>query len=399
MTKHTTGAKIPIGIIFSTSGPYQAVGTEMLGGTLLAIEEINQSTDFDFTFAPVVCNPGGEVNLYAEQCRDLVKGGGISHVIGCYTSSSRKEIIPVIEKYDALLWYPSHYEGFESCNNVIYLGASPNQHIVPLAEYMLRNHGTRVYCCGSNYIWPWENNRVMRAIMTAAGGAILAERYLPIGSTDVSAIIEDIRHKQPDFIFNTLIGESSYAFFRAFHEAGQHDPRLNPISMPVTSCSLSEPELLQIGDPAACGHIASSVYFQSIGSRQNSTFVERYRCRFGANKVTSADAEASYNAALILAQAIKLAQSTDIDQVRKALPSCAVDAPQGAVRLDIEDNHCFLTPRIGRSTTGGRFDILYTAPAPVKPDPYLASLDLTSMGELSGEAHSARFQRLTLVRQ
>ena len=286
---------------------------------------------------------------------------------------------------------------------MIYLGASPNQHIVPLVEYVLKNHGARAYCCGSNYIWPWENNRVMRAMMSAAGGSVLSEKYLPVGSTDVSAIIAEIRDLRPDFIFNTLIGESSYAFFRAFAELGRKDWRFSPQKMPITSCSLSEPELVQIGDPAASGHLASSVYFQSIETSENISFIRRYRHRFGINKVTSADAEASYNSALLLAQAIRLAGTIDVGGVREALSSCRLPAPQGDIRVDMENNHCFLTPRLGKSAPGGQFEILSTAPAPVKPDPYLASLDLSATGPLrklrsdAGPDSSPRPAQLKLV--
>ena len=114
------------------------------------------------------------------------------HVVGCYTSSSRKEVLPYFEKYDGLLWYPSHYEGFESSEHVIYTGAAPNQHIVPLAESLLKNCGTRAYCIGSNYIWAWKNNKIMREAVFSAGGVVLAERYFPVGELDFDAVIEQI---------------------------------------------------------------------------------------------------------------------------------------------------------------------------------------------------------------
>ena len=266
---------IEIGVLFSTSGPYSAVGAEMLAGALMGIEEVNRSGEFDFELAATINDPGGDAVNYATAGREILSPGTVKHVIGCYTSWSRKEIIPVIEKYDALLWYPSHYEGFESCANTIYIGASPNQHIVPLARYMIQNHGANAYCCGSNYIWPWENNRVMRAMLNAAGGGVLTEKYLPIGSTDVDGFIDDIRRMKPDFIFNTLIGESSYEFFRKYYEVGLSDPTFRPETTPIVSCSLSEPELLQIGGLAAVGHIASSVYFETIDSQVNRSFIQR----------------------------------------------------------------------------------------------------------------------------
>ena len=348
----------------------------MLHGALLAIEEVNQSSAFDFTFAPKVANPAGDLNQYRILCEDMLRTQGVRHVVGCYTSSSRKEVIPVFEKLDALLWYPSHYEGFESCNNVIYTGAAPNQHIVPLIDYMLRNHGNRVYCIGSNYIWAWENNRIMREIVLGCMGNVAAEKYLPVGSTDMAHVVDEIAETQPNFIFSTLIGESSYAFLRAYNEAGRRNALFCPATMPVTSCNLSEPELLAIGGQAAVGHIASSVYFQSMSRVENRDFVARFKARFGADKVTSADAEASYVAVILLARAICAAQSTEIEMVKQAVYGCEFEAPQGLVRLDRDNNHSYLKPSLGRSNADGDFDIFWTADASVKPDPYLVRLDV-----------------------
>lgn len=367
--------KVPVGLVFSSTGSYRTVGEELLNGALLAIEETNNNPSVDFEFIPKVENPGGDLNEYRLRCENLLRNEAVQHVIGCYTSSSRKEVIPVFEKMDGLLWYPSHYEGFESCNNVIYTGAAPNQHIVPLIDYLLREYGDRVYCVGSNYIWAWENNRIMREIVVTCNGSIVAEKYLPVGSTDIQHLIDEISTTKPNFIFNTLIGESSYAFLRAYYEAGKNDPVFDSAYMPITSCTLSEPELLSVGGQAASGHIASSVYFQSKNRPQNRAFVSRFKARFGANKVTSADAEASYIAVVLLAQAIQKAQSTKIEEITRAVYTCEIEAPQGPVRIDPENNHSYLTPSLGRSTTDGQFEVIWTADEPVKPDPYLVCFD------------------------
>jgi len=382
----TSGRTVPVGVVFSSTGSYGTVGEEMLHGALLAIEEVNHSPAFDFTFAPKVANPAGDLDRYRLLCEELLRAQGVRHVVGCYTSSSRKEVIPVFEKLDALLWYPSHYEGFESCNNVIYTGAAPNQHIVPLIDYMLRNHGNRVYCIGSNYIWAWENNRIMREIVLGCQGSVAAEKYLPVGSTDFAQVIDEIAETRPSFIFSTLIGESSYAFLRAYHEAGRRNPQFDPAAMPVTSCNLSEPELLAVGGQAALGHIASSVYFQSMERAENRAFVARFKARFGADKVTSTDAEASYIAVILLARAIQAAQSTEIEPVKQAVYDCEFEAPQGAIRLDPDNNHSYLTPSLGRSGAGGNFEIFWTADQPVKPDPYLVRFDLRRFSDaLNGD--------------
>jgi ABC-type branched-subunit amino acid transport system substrate-binding protein len=346
----------------------------MLNGALLAIEEIESSGDFDFAFAPFIRDPGGDPTSYRAQCEDILRSRNVGHVVGCYTSSSRKEVIPAFEKFDALLWYPSHYEGFESAGNVVYTGASPNQHIVPLLRYMLKERGNRVYCVGSNYIWAWENNRILREIVQVSGGEVVVEKYLPVGATDIERFIDEIRATRPDFVFNTLIGESSYAFYRTY--AAAEDAIIGPRRIPITSCSLSEPELLSIGAQGAAGHMASSVYFQCIDRAANRSFVERYRRRFGADKVTSADAEASYVAVILLANAIREAGSTDVTAVKKALHSCRLDAPQGPVWIDPENNHSYLTPALAVSRADGQFDIVWRAESPMKPDPYLVWFDL-----------------------
>ena len=382
-------ASIPLGVVFSTSGSYRTIGQEMLNGALLAIEEIAEKSDFAFKFDPIIKDPGGDTANYGRECEDILRRRNVRHVVGCYTSSSRKEMIPWIEKFDALLWYPSHYEGFESSGNVVYTGASPNQHIVPLLQYMLRTRGRRVYCLGSNYIWAWENNRILREIVQATGGAVVAEKYLPVGSTDVGHFIREIASSRPDFIFNTLIGESSYAFYRAYAVAGDDNRTIGPARIPVTSCSLSEPELLSIGSCAASGHVASSVYFQSIDRSRNHAFVTRYRARFGDHKVTSADAEASYVAVILLASAIRECGSSNIDEVRKALYGCRLDAPQGPVWIDRDNNHSFLTPALGVSRRDGQFDLVWRAEEPMKPDPYLVWFDFNSMARKSAAPSGA----------
>jgi ABC-type branched-subunit amino acid transport system substrate-binding protein len=383
---------LQIGIIFSTSGSYAAVGCDMRDGALLAVNQVNTDPSFPFTLDPVVLNPDGTLDAYRSGCEALLRNRDIRHVIGCYTSSSRKELIPVIEKHDALLWYPSHYEGFESCDSVIYGGAAPNQHLAPLAEWALPRFGANVYCIGSNYIWPWENNRIMRQIATDCGGRVLRERYLAVGCTDVAEVVRDIAEMRPDFIFNTLIGESSYAFYRAYHALSETNPDFAPDRRPVVSCSLSEPELRAIGGSAAIGHIASSVYFQSIARPENAAFIAEFRNTFGADRVTSADAESAWIVTRLLALSLRAARSTAIPDIKRALYACRLEAPQGPVWIDAENNHAWLTPRIGRSVAGAGFEMLWEAATPVRPDPYLANLSTERLRGLVARPERARLR-------
>lgn len=368
--------RIPVGLVFSVTGPYSAVAGSMRDGALLGIEQVNAAAAYDFSLEPHFVDPGASLEAYRAACERFLKQLGITHVIGCYTSSSRKEVIPYFEKYDGLLWYPSHYEGFETSGNVIYTGAAPNQHIVPLADYLARDYGTHAYCVGSNYVWAWENNRILRDITAAKGGGVVSEKYVPVGSCDVEHLVRDIVRAKPDFVFSTLIGDSRYAFVRAFQALGARDPAFAIERLPIADCSLSEPELLRIGPEASRGLISSSVYFQSIDSERNLRFVDSYQSRYGRAAVTSADAEASYVAVLLLAEAVRAAGSTEMEAVRRAALGCGVEAPQGRVVIDPDNAHCYLTPRLARARGDHQFEIFQSAPEPVKPDPYLAWADL-----------------------
>lgn len=389
---------VHIGVLYSLTGPYGLVGREMLNGLTLAIEEVNTSPDFDFHFTPVVCDPGGELVNYQEHCELLIGDKGVQHIIGCYTSASRKQVLPLIERYDRLLWHSARYEGFENSDNVIYVGAAPNQHIVPLARYMIQTLGTHVYCVGANYLWTWETNRVLQEIVLAAGGGIIAKRLVALWDTEISHIVREIVDRKPPIIFNTLVGEASYRFYRELHRAWSRDVGRHTPQPPVLSCSLCEPELRLIGPRASVGHITSSVYFSSIDSPENRAFVRRYREMFGSSNMPSVDAEASYMCGLLLARAIRRAGSTDVQAVRAATHRDELNAPQGPVKVDPDNNHCYLTPRLARSRSGFSFEILDTAAAPVKPDPYLTWLDLDDLAHMAPSHDGGEARQMTNLR-
>jgi len=361
-----------IGILFSAEGPYGLVGRAMLNGALLAVEEVN--AEGELILEPVICDPRGVLGGYVTGAEQLL-GAGIRHVVGCYTSSSRKEIIPIFEKRDALLWYPSHYEGFETSANVVYTGAAPNQHIVPLVRHLLERGGRTAFCVGSNYIWAWENNRILRETLAIAGGQVAGERYLAVGETSFEQVIEAILATRPDFIFNTLIGTSAYHFLRDFRSTCRGRGIDQPRTMPVASCSLAEPELEAIGPEAVDGHLSSSVYFTSIDTPRNRAFTAAYAARFPEGPTASADTESSYIAVHLLARALARAGTQDAATVRRAACADGFDAPQGPVRLDETTLHACLTPRIGLSTAASRFTIVAQAEEPVAPDPYLVRSD------------------------
>jgi len=365
---------------------------EMQKSALMAVDEINQGDEFDFTFVPHLRDPGGVVAAYHTACEDLIRTERIQHVVGCYTSASRKQVIPIIERTERLLWHPARYEGFESSDNVIYVGAAPNHTVVPLVRHMLDHISRDVFCVGSNYVWTWETNRVLREIVTSAGGHILAERLLELGETAVDHIVKEIVDRKPPVVFNTLVGESSYAFMRLLHRATQH----SGVTIPVLSCSLCEPELKLIGSAASVGCITSSAYFESIERPENRAFVARWKARHGDDSNPSVDGQSTYVCVMLLARAIRRAGSVDVGAVRCAAASLRYDSPQGPIWVDPDNNHCFLTPRLARSVPGGQFRIFWEADAPERPDPYLSNLDLAAIGARA--ANSGDTKRSTYLR-
>lgn len=191
----------------------------------------------------------------------------VNTIFGCYMSSSRKAVLPVVEKWNKLLFYPTLYEGFEFSANIIYTGAAPNQNSVQLADFMTSSFGARVYLIGSDYIYPYESNRIMRElVLQHPEGEILGERYLPLMATEVDyrAVMEDVRNKRPDFIFSTVVGDSTAQLYRAYADAG-----FNPKEIPIASLTTSEAEIAQMGFDVAAGHFTSAPYFQSIQSVAN----------------------------------------------------------------------------------------------------------------------------------
>lgn len=376
-------APVPLGLMFSQAGPYAAVGRTMLRGAQLAVSEIAADPAHDFRFDVHTVDPGGRNDGYVAGAQALLAVPGLRHVVGCYTSSSRKEVLPVFEKLDAVLWYPSHYEGFETSENIVYTGAAPNQHVVPLTHYILSEGGRRAFMVGSNYIWAWENNRIMREILGRNGAQVLGERYLPIDEVDVDEIIDLILRHRPDFIFSTLIGQSAYSFIRCLRRRCSQADLDQPRDLPVLSCSLAEFELPLIGD-ACDGHISSSVYFSSVRSEANDRFLAAWGQSYPGAGPTSADAEASYIAVHMLARAIRRAGSAEPAAVLAALNTVSFDAPQGLVQIDADNRHCFLWPRIGRSCADGTFEILHSSSKLVRPDPYLVWEPL-ALPALAGE--------------
>lgn len=366
---------VRVGILYSATGTTSTIGQSQLQGAQLAIDEINEAGGLlGRELVAVRYDPASTPARYAALAEQLIVRDGINVIFGCYMSSSRKAVIPIVEKWNKLLFYPTLYEGFEFSGNVIYTGAAPNQNSVQLADYMTSSFGARVYLIGSDYIYPYESNRIMgELVMQHPGSDKLGEHYLPLDATerDYAAIMQDIRARQPDFIFSTVVGDSTASLYRAYADAG-----FNPQTMPIASLTTSEAEIAQMGADVASGHFTAAPYFQSIDSPANARCLARLRQRLGDDCRPNLCWEAAYFQMHLFANAFRQAGSDRIGELLPHLLGSEFDAPQGRIRLDPNNHHTWLHPRVGRANAQGGFTIVRQATRAVSPDPYLVTHSL-----------------------
>jgi ABC-type branched-subunit amino acid transport system substrate-binding protein len=359
-----------VGVLFSRSGLMAITETEHFFGTALAIQEINQAGGILGREIEVVAyDPGSDPEIYRRIAERLLTEDGISVIFGCSTSAERKAILSSIERRNGLLWYPSLYEGFEYSPNLIYTGACPNQNSFPLAEYLMRNCGKRVFLVGSDYVYPRESNRIMRDLVETKGGEIVGEIYMPMdAATSLQmSILGKIGAQQPDAVFSTVVGRTAQSFYRLYRKAG-FDPALTPIA----SLTLAEGEIGEIGPELCEGHITAATYFGSLDRDSNRRFKADFHRAFGSDRPVSMWSAGAYAQVHLFAAALERAGTLDTQRLVDAALGLAYEAPEGPIQIDPDNNHTWLTPRIGRVRRDGNFDIVWEAKAAVKPDPYLA---------------------------
>lgn len=369
MSTQRTSEPWRVGVLFSSSGFTAVIEKTQLRGTLLAIEEINAAGGVNGReIEPVICDPASDATAFGHCAKRLMVEHGISTIFGCYTSSSRKAVLPVVERLNGLLWYPTLYEGFEFSPNIIYTGAAPNQNSVALCQHLIDHYGSRFYFVGSDYIYPRESNRLMRELVRSRGGEVIGETYLSLRAqrTDFLRVIRDIRELQPSAIFSTVVGDSTTYLYQSYADAG-FDPRL----LPIASLTTTEAEIQAMGYDVGEGHITVAPYFQGVGGDRNSSFVRRYKQRYGDSEPTNMCVEAAYFQVHIFAKALAQTNTLDTDVLRPMVLGSDFDAPQGHIFIDPTCSHADLWTRIGRANRAGQFDIVHQSLAAVRADPYL----------------------------
>jgi len=365
------GDTIKVGILHSLSGTMAISEVSVKDAEMMAIEEINASGGvLGKKIEPVIEDGASNWGTFAEKAKKLLQQDKVVTVFGCWTSASRKAVLPVFEENKGLLWYPVQYEGMESSPNIFYSGAAPNQQIVPAVEWLLQNKGKKIFLLGSDYVFPRTANKIIKAQLAAMGGELIAEEYTPLGHTDYSTIVNKIRAAKPDVVFNTLNGDSNVAFFKQLKDAGITSKDITTLSV-----SVAEEEVRGIGVENMKGHLVSWNYYQTTDTPENKEFVKKYKAKYGQDRVTDDPIEAAYVQVYLWAEAVKKAGSTDVDKVKEAAKGLEFKAPEGLVKIEGENQHLWKPVRIGEVTEDGLIKEIWSTGKTVRPDPYLKTYD------------------------
>ncbi len=358
---------IKIGVLHSRTGFMAISERSVIDATLLAIDEINEKGGVLGRPVEAVVEDGeSDSETFKAKAEKLITQDKVCTVFGCWTSASRKTVLPVFEKYDHLLFYPIQYEGLEQSPNIVYTGAAPNQQIIPAVKWCVSHlKKKKLFLVGSDYVFPHCAHAIIKDQAKNLGAEIVGEEYLLLGSSDVRDLVGKIVKARPDVILNTINGDSNVSFFRALRGAG-----VTADKTPTISFSISGEELSNLSLKEVIGDYAAWNYFQSVERSQNHAFVTRFQAKHGKQRVLSDPMEAAYIGVHLWAQAVKMAGDDNAAKIRKAARNQTFEAPQGLVRIDPETQHTSKIFRIGQITTENRFKIVYSSDTPIAPIPY-----------------------------
>ncbi len=366
------GDTVKVGLLHSVTGSMAISEKSVRDAEVLAIKEINAAGGVNGKQIEYVEEDGAsEPSTFATKAEKLIDSEGVSTIFGCWTSSSRKAVKPIVEEYGSLLWYPVQYEGMESSSNIVYTGAAPNQQIVPAIDYLLDQGYKKFFLLGSDYVFPRTANMIINAQLEAKGAKAVGEEYADMDQTDFAAIISKIEAAKPDVIINTLNGTGNVSFFKQMSEKNYTSKDYMTMSF-----SIAEEEVATIGADILKGHMVSWNYYQTTDTEKNKEFVKAYKDAYGENRVTSDPAEAAYDAVYLWKAACEKADSFEPEDVIKAVESGEIsfDAPEGTVTIQGDNHHLVKPVRIGQVGDDGLINEIY-ATDPVAPDPYLSTYE------------------------
>ncbi len=373
---------IKVGILHSLSGTMAISETSLKDVALMTIKEINDKGGvLGRKLEPVVVDPASDWPLFAEKARELIQKEGVAVTFGCWTSVSRKSVLPVFEELNGLLFYPVQYEGEESSYNVFYTGAAPNQQAIPAVEYLMSKEGggaKKWVLLGTDYVYPRTTNKILRYFLKDSGvpESNIMEQYTPFGHSDYQTIVADIKKfaaGTPTAVVSTINGDSNVPFYKELANQG-----LKAEDIPVVAFSVGEEELRGIDAKPLVGHLAAWNYFESIENPVNKGFIDMWMKYAKENKLPDADKrvtndpmEATYIGIHMWAQAAEQAGTTNVDAVRQAVAGQTFKGPAGFdIKMDEKNHHLHKPVYIGEIKADGQFQIVWKTEGPVRAEPW-----------------------------
>ena len=356
---------IKIGVLHSLSGTMAISETTLKDTVLMMVDDLNASGGLlGRTVEAVVVDPASDWPLFAEKARELIEKEEVAAVFGCWTSVSRKSVLPVFEELNGLLFYPVQYEGEESSRNVFYTGAAPNQQAIPAVEYLMSEEGggaERWVLLGTDYVYPRTTNKILRAFLNANGvdDSDILEEYTPFGHSDwqtiVAAVSDFASAGKPTAVVSTINGDANVPFYKELANQG-----ISAEDIPVVAFSVGEEELSGLDTGPLVGHLAAWNYFMSVDAAENDAFIDKWHAFIGNDeRVVNDPMEAHYIGFQMWAQAVRQAGSTDVDAVRQAMYGQRVTALSG-YEVTMNVNHHLSKPvMIGEIQDDGQFDIVW----------------------------------------
>jgi urea transport system substrate-binding protein len=381
---YAQGKTVKIGVLHSLSGTMAISETVLKDVVLMAVDEINAKGGvMGHKIEPVVVDPASNWPLFAEKARQLITQDKVAVVFGCWTSVSRKSVLPVFEELNGLLFYPVQYEGEEISKNVFYTGAAPNQQAIPAVEYLMSKDGgsaRRWVLLGTDYVYPRTTNKILRAFLKSKGVAEsdIMEEYTPFGHADYQTIIAKIKkfasEGKKTAVVSTINGDSNVPFYKELGNQG-----LKATDVPVVAFSVGEEELRGVDTKPLVGHLAAWNYFMSIKAPANAEFVKKWSAYAKAKSIaghkdrplTNDPMEATYIGVYMWKQAVEKAKSFDVDKVRTATYGQTFKAPSGIVsKMDERNHHLHKAVFIGEVRADGQFDVVWKTKGPVRAQPW-----------------------------
>lgn len=357
--------KVKIGLLHSQKGTMAFSESPLLEAELLAVDQINrQGGILGHQIESVIADGASDPETFAWEAEKLIVREGIKYIFGCWTSQSRKAVKKVVENHRALLWYPVQYEGFEESENIFYTGSSLNQQITPAIDWCLEQGWRNYYLLGSDYIYPITANKLIDSILKQTKGSIQKERYVPLGHTDFSEIIEELRSSLPHVVINTLNGDSNHHFFHQLSEAG-----LNAERLPILSTSIAEQELSRIGKPMK-GHYTCWNYFQSLDNPLGLRFVQEFKKRYGKDRVVSDPIATAYSQIIMWNQIAESAGSLDIPAFCQSATNQTFDTPAGPMKTEANHHTAKKHVYIGKADGEANFEVVWQSDKYSQPLPW-----------------------------